>query len=128
MTWALSLIPIVAMSVRILLTSHDRYHSVGPWDLPPILALPSSRGDFNAAWRRLGRPARPQTEERGVLLGGAVLQASKRSRRVRYVTIQASICPETSQLLKRLDIPPENLRLRLKGGVRVHRDCHPTHT
>ncbi len=35
MTWALSLIPIVAMSVRILLTSHDRYHSVGQWDLPP---------------------------------------------------------------------------------------------
>ena len=29
MTWALSLVPIMAMSVRILFTSHDRCWSVG---------------------------------------------------------------------------------------------------
>ena len=42
MTWALGLclVPIMAMSVRILLTSHDRCWSVG--SLPYVPALPSS--------------------------------------------------------------------------------------
>ena len=35
MTWALSLVPIMAMSVRILFTSHDRCWSVG--SLPYLL-------------------------------------------------------------------------------------------
>ncbi len=44
---------------------------------PRPIKHPSLR--FGAARRRLGRPARPQTEERGVLLGGAVVSALRAS-------------------------------------------------
>jgi hypothetical protein len=66
MTWALSLVPIMAMSVRILFTtsSHDRCWSVlvgSQTPVSPILALPSSDLRVSEHHRQLGQPIRLST-------------------------------------------------------------------
>jgi hypothetical protein len=54
MTWALSLVAIIAMSDRTLLTSHDRCWIVGSLSEAPILALPSDNLRVSELLRQLG--------------------------------------------------------------------------